>query len=147
MKPEETIDFHIKYAWQNIYKMYNEVAGRYGTNMAVGYLLLNIDLENGTPATYLGPKIGLESTSLSRTLKSMEEQGLIVRTPHPTDRRSVLVCLTEFGIEKREDAKKAVYDFNRAIRAKLSPEKISMFFEIIGEINDVVLEQRNINPQ
>ena len=74
MKPEETVDFHIKRTWQSIAKMYNEVAAGYGATMATGYVLLNIDKELGTPSTALGPKMGMEATSLSRILKSMEEK-------------------------------------------------------------------------
>ena len=33
-------------------------------------LLLSIDPEKGTPSTSLGPKMGMEATSLSRTLKN-----------------------------------------------------------------------------
>ena len=105
LKPEETLDFHIKYTWQSIAKMYNEEAARFGATMATGYVLLNIDLDTGTPSTALGPKMGMESTSLSRILKTMETQGLIERRPNPNDGRGVLIFLTDFGKEKRKDGK------------------------------------------
>ena len=57
--------------------------------------------EKGSPSTTLGQRMGVESTSLSRTLTSMEENGLIVRKPNPEDGRSVLICLTEEGRDKR----------------------------------------------
>ncbi|MDX5429132.1 MAG: MarR family transcriptional regulator [Bacteroidota bacterium] len=142
MKPEQTVDFHIKYTWQAIAKMYNEVAGNYGTTMATGYVLLNVDLEKGTPSTSLGPKMGMEATSLSRILKSMEEKGLIERRPHPQDKRSVLIFLTPFGVEKREDAKRAVLDFNNQVREILSEEEIQLFFRIMNKINQVVINKK-----
>ena len=37
-------------------------------------LYLSIDPKKGTPSTSLGPKMGMEATSLSRTLKSLEEK-------------------------------------------------------------------------
>ena len=82
--------------------MYNEEAAKYGATMATGFVLLSIDKEKGTPSTTLGPKMGMEATSLTRTLKSMEEKGLIYRKPNPEDGRGVLIFLTEFGKEKRE---------------------------------------------
>ena len=108
---EETIDFHLKYTWQNVSRMYNEVASNFGGTMAVGFVLLNIDKDHGTPSTALGPKMGMEPTSLSRILKNMEENDLISRKPNPQDGRSVLICLTPFGLEKREDAKKGRFNF------------------------------------
>ena len=41
--------------------------------------------------------MGMEATSLSRTLKSLEEKKLIERKPNPIDGRSVLIYLTVDG--------------------------------------------------
>lgn len=142
MKPEETVDFHIKRTWQSIAKMYNEQAAKYGATMATGYVLLNVDLDKGTPSTALGPRMGMESTSLSRILKSMEDQGLVERRPNPTDGRGVLIFLTDFGIEKRKDAKKAVVGFNGAITDKIKPQKLEEFFEVITTINDLITDRK-----
>lgn len=141
MKQEETFDFHIKRTWQAIAKMYNEVASGYGVTMATGYVLLNIDQENGTPSTALGPKMGMEATSLSRILKGMEEKGLIERKPNPADGRGVLVYLTDFGIEKRQDAKQAVIGFNKRMYDKLSSEQSAVFFEVMQAIHQTVQEE------
>jgi DNA-binding MarR family transcriptional regulator len=43
----------------------------------------------------------MEATSLTRTLKSMEEKGLIIRKKNPDDGRGVLIYLTELGKKKR----------------------------------------------
>ena len=43
MKPEETVDFHIRWSWHNISRMYNLKASDFGGTMAIGYTLLNID--------------------------------------------------------------------------------------------------------
>lgn len=143
MKPEQTVDFHIKKTWQNIAKMYNEKASKYGATMATGYVLLNVDLENGTPSTALGPKMGMEATSLSRILKSMEEKDLIYRQKNPNDGRGVLIFLTAFGKEKREDAKKAVIEFNQEILKRVSTEQMESFFGVMETINDLIAEQKN----
>ena len=79
---DKTIDSVIKSTWQAIARMYNEEASKYGASMALGYALLNIDRE-GTPSTALAPKLGMEPTSLTRTLKTMEEKGLIYKKKNP----------------------------------------------------------------
>lgn len=138
MRPEQTIDFHIKYTWQNITKMYNAVAARFGGSMAVGYILLNIDAETGTPSTALGPKMGMEATSLSRILKSMEEKGLIARKPNPLDGRGVFICLTPFGLAKREDAKTAVLTFNQTLYENIAEDDLNAFFRVMASINELI---------
>ena len=82
---ELTLDYLLRSTWMAVAKMYNEEAKKKGSSMASGFALLSIDPENGTPSTSLGPKMGMEATSLSRTLKSMEEKGLIVRKKNPAD--------------------------------------------------------------
>jgi len=138
MRPEETIDFHFKYTWQNISKMYNEVASGFGGTMAVGFILLSIDIDQGTPSTALGPKMGMESTSLSRILKNMEEKQLIFRKPNPNDGRGVLVCLTEFGAEKRDDAREAVLRFNNAVFNKINKRDLEAFFRVANSVNELI---------
>ncbi len=141
MKPQDTFDFHIKRTWQSIAKMYNQIAAGYGVTMATGFVLLNIDKENGTPSTALGPKMGTEATSLSRLLKSMEEKGLIERRPNPKDGRGVLIFLTPFGIEKRKDARAAVLNFNAALRNRFSEQQTEIFFEVIEGIHQMLTEE------
>lgn len=120
--------------------MYNHLAAQYGSTMAVGSALLNIDQENGTPSTQLGPKMGMEPTSLSRLLRKMDDIGLIFRQPHPMDGRSVLIFLTEMGREKRMDARQAVLEFNEAVRSAVPENDLNTFFEVLDKISQVVLE-------
>jgi DNA-binding MarR family transcriptional regulator len=56
--------------------MYNQTAMRFGVSFSHKMLLLFIDKE-GTPRTQLGPRMGMEQTSLSRKLRTMEKPGLI----------------------------------------------------------------------
>ena len=76
---DKTIDYVLRYTWQSVARMYNEEAAKYGATMATGFALLSIYKDKGIPSTALGPRMGMEATSLTRTLKSMEERGLIVR--------------------------------------------------------------------
>ena len=129
MLKEKTIDHQLRATWQAVAKMYNEQAAKHDSTMAVAFVLLNIDFENGTPSTALGPQMGMEPTSLSRILKSMEEKGAIYRERNPEDGRSVLIKLTEMGKEKREVSKISVFKFNEAVQQNISEEKLKNFFD------------------
>src|SRR6056300_1654746 len=100
--------------------MYNEEAKNFGTSMTLGFTLLSIDPKTGTPSTALGPKMGIEATSLSRILKTLEERGFIIRKPNPNDGRGVLIHLTEAGLEKRSISKSVVLKFNEVIGQHLT---------------------------
>ncbi|WP_297792061.1 MarR family transcriptional regulator [uncultured Eudoraea sp.] len=137
-----TIDYALRATWQSVAKMYNEEAKHFGTTMAVGFTLLSIDPKTGTPSTALGPKMGMEATSLSRILKSMEEKGLIVRKPNPADGRGVLIHLTPFGLEKREDSKDVVLRFNEVVKENVNEAQLNSFFEVINTINRLISEKK-----
>ena len=136
---KETFDSVLRSTWQVVSKMYNKEAGKFESTMATGFALLSIDPE-GTPSTTLGPKMGMEPTSLSRLLNTMEDRKLIFRTQNPSDGRSILIHLTEFGVKKREDSKSVVLNFNSEIEKKLSETKIQHFFEVMESIREIAKE-------
>ncbi|CAM2754126.1 DNA-binding transcriptional regulator, MarR family [Flavobacterium succinicans] len=144
---DKTIDYILRATWQAVSRMYNEEAAKYDATMATGFALLSIDKEDGTPSTALGPRMGMEATSLTRTLKSMEERGLIYRKKNPEDGRGVLLYLTPFGKEKRDLSKNTVLRFNETVREHVSEEKLLHFMEVAEIINDLILEKRIFNTE
>lgn len=138
---DKTIDYILRATWQAVSRMYNEEASKYGGTMATGFVLLSIDKDKGTPSTALGPKMGMEATSLTRTLKSMEEKGLITRKKNPDDGRGVLIYLTKFGKEKRELSKNTVLKFNEIIRQNITDEKLLHFIEVAETINNLIADK------
>jgi DNA-binding MarR family transcriptional regulator len=139
---EKTIDFILRATWQAVARMYNEEASKYEATMATGFALLSIDKEKGTPSTTLGPKMGMEATSLTRTLKSLEEKGLIIRKKNPDDGRGVLIHLTELGKEKRELSRNTVLKFNETVKQNVSEEKLRNFVEVSEIINELIQEKK-----
>lgn len=137
-----TIDYMLRATWQAVARMYNEEAKQFNSTMAVGFTLLSVDPKTGTPSTALGPKMGMEATSLSRILKSMEEKGLIERKPNPDDGRGVLIHLTPFGLEKRKDSKDVVLRFNEEVKEAVSEEQLKCFYEVMETINRLMEEKK-----
>jgi MarR family transcriptional regulator, organic hydroperoxide resistance regulator len=141
MKRNDTVCYNIKVSWHSISRMYNEQAGKHNSTAAVGFVLLNIDSKEGTPATKIGPILGMETTSLARMLKNMEENGLIRRVHDKQDRRLVRIFLTAKGLEAKETAKKVVKKFNNAVREVVPEEKLQTFFEVIEKINNIIAQK------
>ena len=135
MKPQDSIDYQIKTAWYNIFKMYTQLASRYDTTQAMGHVLINIDENEGTSPAKIAPLIGIEQTSLSRLLRSMEKKGFIYRKGDQVDKRVVKLFLTEKGLEKRKIARKTVKNFNSFLLNSVDKEKLAVFFDVIKEIN------------
>jgi DNA-binding MarR family transcriptional regulator len=118
--------------------MYNQQALKFDGTMSIGYALLNISSEEGTAAMKIGPLMGLEPRSLTRLLKSMEEKGLITRQVDKNDKRSVRVQLTKQGKKMKEKSRETVLRFNEAVREEVAEEKLTVFFEVVQKINQIV---------
>ncbi|MEZ4796516.1 MAG: MarR family transcriptional regulator [Flavobacteriaceae bacterium] len=144
---DKTIDYLLRTTWLAVQKMYNEEAAKFDSTMATGFTLLSIDPESGTPSTSLGPKMGMEPTSLSRILKTMDQLGLIERKPNPEDGRGVLIHLTDFGREKRNYSREKVLTFNEVIRKHISEDKLNHFYEVAETINELVSNKKIYNQK
>jgi DNA-binding MarR family transcriptional regulator len=138
MKPEETVDYNVKVCWHAISRMYNAEAAKFDITTSIGFVLLNIDPQEGTPATKIAPLLGLEARSLTRILKSMEEKGLIYKKGDSLDKRSVRILLTEKGLEKRELSRQTVRHFNQKVREKVPAKELATFFKVICRINRMI---------
>lgn len=138
MKREETVDYNIKATWHAIARMYNAEASKYNLTVSVGYILLNIDIEEGTPATKIAPLLGLEARSITRTLRNMETEGFIYKVQDTKDRRFFRIFLTEKGKEAREKSRQTVKSFNKAITSNISEDELNSFFKVIGKINTII---------
>jgi DNA-binding MarR family transcriptional regulator len=138
MKPEETVDYNIKVCWHAISRMYNVQAVQNDITTSIGFVLLNIDPTEGTPATKIAPLLGLEARSLTRILKSMEEKGLIYKMADEKDKRSVRIMLTELGMEKKEISRQTVRKFNLKVREVIPQEDLDCFFKVISQINGLI---------
>ena len=118
-------------------RLYNAEAAKFSGTMSVGYILLNID-KDGTPSTKLGPKMGMESRSLTRTLKTMETKGLIKRTQAENDGRLVLIHLTEEGKKYRDTSREVVIKLNDYLQSHIDPDQLKTFFDVATQMNELL---------
>lgn len=135
MNKEELFEFHVRNNWFKISRYYNQIASEHEMSFSWGFILLNVE-KDGTPSTALGPKMGMEPTSLSRTLKNMEDKGLIYRKTDKIDKRKSLVFLTDEGVEKRRAARDVVLNFNMKLYEMLPKTKVKAFFEVSYKIDE-----------
>ena len=139
VRPEDTIDFHVRFAWAGIARQYGQLAAARGTTMAMGQTLLNIE-KNGTPSTQLGPRMGMEKTSLSRLLNNLEGHGMIERKADEADRRIVRIHLTAAGKKERDRARTAVRTFNAWIAEQLGTDRTERLLGDLQKLNDLIVQ-------
>ena len=145
MTREDILDFYLRWAWVKLARVYSAEADRRGITLSVGYALLSIEKE-GTPSTKLGPRMGMEPTSLSRTLKNMEEKGLIERRPDENDKRSVRVFLTELGLDARRQSRDMVVGINERLAAMLGDQTMKELNVGLRKLNTILEDPEHLTP-
>jgi DNA-binding MarR family transcriptional regulator len=109
--------------------------------MVVGFTLLSIDPKEGSLSMTLGPKMGIEPTSLSRTLTKLEEMGLIKREVSKSDKRNVIIKLTKKGLEMRDVSKNYVLDFQQKVNEALTEKEMNQLIKSLDKIQKLAQEQ------
>ncbi len=143
-KHTETIDSKLKTAWQIVSRMYNTEASLHNATIAMAHFLLNVDSKEGSYASDIAQQLGMEGTSLSRIILSLEEKKYIVRTDTHTDKRKRKITLTKKGKEQKELAKSAVRNFNLFVENKIGKQRLEAFFQTIDEISSIAEERSKL---
>ena len=143
MRPEETIDYHVRAVWYGIFRMYNQLGLEHDITTSLGFVLLNIHSEEGTAATKIAPLMGMESRSLSRMLKSMEEKKLIYKQQDKNDKRSVRIFLTDEGKRRKLISGETIKKFNDELRNIIPKKDLETFFRVMTTVNQKIIEQAN----
>jgi DNA-binding MarR family transcriptional regulator len=84
--------------------------------------------------TALAQHADVEQPTMANTLKRMERDGLVVRTPDPADGRSALVRLTELGERRTAAAFAAAVDVNQLALAALSEAERPLFVDMLRRV-------------
>jgi DNA-binding MarR family transcriptional regulator len=71
-------------------------------------VLLYFSRHGELPMGKMGDRLMLHPTSVTNIIDRLEQQELVLRIPHPTDRRTVLAQITEDGRQVVEKATEAV---------------------------------------
>ncbi|WP_295652386.1 MarR family transcriptional regulator [uncultured Mucilaginibacter sp.] len=142
MNHQETIDYFLKVVWQTVANRYNQLASEFGITQSIGYLLINIDENEGTTVSEVAGLLGLKSTSLSRMLINLEDMGLVYRESNKGDKRSVKIYLTPLGKEKRHLARVVVRKFNDYLNSHISEADKHQLTETLKKINQLTIDYK-----
>ncbi len=140
-KHTETIDSKLKTAWQVVSRMYNTEAVLHNGTIAMAHFLLNIDSKEGSFASDIAPRLGMEGTSLSRIIVSLENKKLIQRVSDKIDKRKMRIILTTKGRQQKELAKNFVRNFNQMVEEEIGKKKVADFFKTIDKITELAEER------
>ena len=111
--------------------------GYAGFALAHTMLLTNVDV-HGTRLTTLAEQIGVSRQAIGNLVHNLEQQGYIARTVDPTDRRAVIVTLTEAGWRLLEGVVDVKMEIETEYSAILGAEQMHMLRTELTKLLDHV---------
>lgn len=96
-------------------------------------VLLYFASKRSLPMRVMGERLQLHPTSVTNIVDRLEADELVKRIPHPSDRRTTLVEITEKGLRRREIATAAVTDIDFGMRG-LTDEQLAQLTELLAII-------------
>lgn len=94
---------------------------------ALWTLCLSENTATGIPIGEIADGLLTRAADVTRLVDRLEQSGLVKRVPNPTDRRSVLVCVTPEGRERFERLSPKVQDFHRRQWNFLTADELAAF--------------------
>jgi DNA-binding MarR family transcriptional regulator len=96
-------------------------------------MLLTFSRTGRLPMRVMGDRLQLHPTSVTNIVDRLQGDGLVRRTPHPTDRRATLVEITESGSVLLEAATKSVTAIDFGMSG-LTPEQEIELTELLCRV-------------
>ena len=79
--------------------------------------------------------------AISRTVRQMEQDGLVERFADPADRRKTLVRFTPKGYEACRQCEAALGDYVSSVMARLEPEQLAQMEALRGALMEAILAE------
>lgn len=89
----------------------------------------------------LAEKMHTQPSAVSRTLKNLEDRGLIERTINQADRRNTYVALSERGKEKWKKMEISMEEFTTAVLSRMRKEDLEKLISYLEELYQVATEE------
>lgn len=96
-------------------------------------VLLTFARSGRLPMRVMGDRLQLHPTSVTNIVDRLQADGLVRRTPHPTDRRATLVEITEAGSAALEQATKSVTEIDFGLSG-LTPDEELQLTDLLGRV-------------
>ncbi|GHF47938.1 DNA-binding MarR family transcriptional regulator [Amycolatopsis bartoniae] len=96
-------------------------------------VLLTFARRSSLPMRVMGERLQLHPTSVTNIVDRLERDGLVKRVPHPTDRRTTLVEITDDGRARHAEATKAVTAIDFGL-VGLTPAQTTQLTELLTRV-------------
>lgn len=98
------------------------------------YLVKHADEE--TCQKDLEAETHLKKASITGTLDSLEDKGMIIRKQSDDDKRKNVIILSEKALKIKDDLQEIFKSVNKRIKQNISDEELDQFYRVIDKIKN-----------
>lgn len=113
-----------------------------GVTVAQCHVLMELDGEEATNATRLSAVLGLDKSTLSRTIDGLVQAGFVERSIDPSSRRQQVIRLSPSGRDRIEAIHLRCDADYRRLFDGIPKEKHAMVIEAVELLADAVRDQQ-----
>ncbi|WP_372395990.1 MarR family transcriptional regulator [Azospirillum sp. HJ39] len=117
-----------------------------GFGMAYLPVVMALEEQGPLQQKQLVSLIAVEQPTMAALLSRMERDGVVVRTPHPSDKRSSRFDLSAAARERIPDAKRVLAEIADLALHGLGPDERSALFSMLRHVAANLGEGRDIFP-
>ena len=108
-------------------------------------LLETLHCDGPTIMRELGMQLGVSPRNMTAMVDALEDAHLVVRRPHPTDRRATLVELSPAGALEAEQALAPRLDAVAELFEVLSPVEQQQFFATLSRLGAAIAARQEVS--
>ncbi len=120
VEPEDLAPLMAEFGKAYTRKIYEEM-GRAGTTPARARLLMTLQCQGSSKMSDLSGHLSVTPRNVTKLVDGLEAEGLVVREPHPHDRRATLIRITPAGMLVCKESAMANHAAVTALYEHLTP--------------------------
>jgi len=127
-------------ALRNIDQIFRNKVQQLGLTVIEWYVLRALYDTDGQQASQLASEVGRAATSFTPNLDKLQEKGYIMRLPDPSDRRAVLIHLTNKALEEKDTILQLADDLDSQLESRFSDGEFECFQHVLVELQSVEID-------
>lgn len=137
-KLKHSIGFKINKTANIINNSFNQKLQQHDIALEQRAALEILEYEENVTQTKIAQILGKDKTTISRTLKTLEKKGYIIK--EELDKRTYLIKLTKLGEEVLEKSSETVQEFRAKFASQLNQNEIEQLFNILDKVTSALNE-------
>ncbi|MCX7635507.1 MAG: MarR family transcriptional regulator [Syntrophales bacterium] len=133
MPPDDRLIFLLFTAQNRLRTYLNGALNAAGVRVTIvqGGILFLLKQQNGRTMSELSQLVGVDNSTLTGLVDRLEKAGFVTRRMSATDRRALLIDITDEGRQEAEKAKAVIRQVNEEIKRGFNTDEIEAFKAVL----------------